>query len=395
MHAVIVGGGIAGPATALALNRVGIASTVYESHGPADREVGSWLTVAPNGLDALDVLGVLPAIRSIGHPTRTNVMRGADGTELGRLPIGRPLSDGTPALTMKRSHLGYELAQECRRRGIDIRYEAALISANSADGDGVTATFSDGSEASGDLLIGADGVKSRTRALIDSSAPAARYVGLVNFGGITGGTDLVRSVDASEPAAWQFYFGRRAFFGCHPLPSGEVMWFVNEPREQVSVAEREATDESGWLTHLSRLFAEDAGPATSLIAGGRLELAGDNTHDLSHVPCWHRDSMIVIGDAAHAPAPSSGQGASIALEDAVVLAQCLRNASDVPSAFTAYEARRRVRVEKIVAAGARSSSAKTPGALTRPIRDATLKLVFRYAVTEKNTAWMYDHRLER
>jgi 2-polyprenyl-6-methoxyphenol hydroxylase-like FAD-dependent oxidoreductase len=85
----------------------------------------------------------------------------------------------------------------------------------------------------------------------------------------------------------------------------------------------------------------------------------------------------------------------MAFEDGVVLAQALRAAGDVSSAFADYESARRSRVEKIVRAGARGSSAKTPGRLARPVMELMMRAVFRYAVTERSTAWMYDHRIDR
>ena len=86
-----------------------------------------------------------------------------------------------------------------------------------------------------------------------------------------------------------------------------------------------ATSLELWQRRLVDLLADDSGPAADLVRAGSLELAGDNTYDLPHVPTWTSGSMVVIGDAAHAPSPSSGQGASMALEDAVVLAQALRD----------------------------------------------------------------------
>ncbi|MDL9944964.1 FAD-dependent monooxygenase [Gordonia sp. ABSL11-1] len=97
----------------------------------------------------------------------------------------------------------------------------------------------------------------------------------------------------------------------------------------------------------------------ALIRDGELELAGDNTYDLPTVPIWHRGRIGLIGDAVHAPAPSSGQGASMALEDAVGMASSLAGA-DTQAGFRAFEQTRRQRVEKIVAMGARASSSKTP-----------------------------------
>jgi 2-polyprenyl-6-methoxyphenol hydroxylase-like FAD-dependent oxidoreductase len=84
----------------------------------------------------------------------------------------------------------------------------------------------------------------------------------------------------------------------------------------------------------------------------------------------------------------------MALEDAVVLAQALRDCADVTRALAAYERLRRRRVERVVAAGARSGSAKLPGPLGRRVQERVLPLVFRYAVTDKSTAWMYDHRID-
>jgi 2-polyprenyl-6-methoxyphenol hydroxylase-like FAD-dependent oxidoreductase len=131
-----------------------------------------------------------------------------------------------------------------------------------------------------------------------------------------------------------------------------------------------------------------------LIAAGHLQLAADNTHDLPTVPVWHRGALIVIGDAAHAPSPSSGQGASMALEDAVVLAKCLRDMSGIQEAFTAFEGLRRRRVERVVAHGARTSSTKAAGPISRVLRDLALPFVFRYLVTEKSSAWLYDHHID-
>ena len=391
MRAIVVGAGIAGPVTAMALQRAGIESLVVEAHPPSDGEVGSYFTVSPNGLQALEVVGALSIAKGIGFPTRRNVMRNSAGHELGTLPLGAPLADGTPALTMKRSRLAMALADEAVRRGIRVDFGRRLRSIES-EGGGVVARFEEGSTERGDLLIGADGVHSVVRRTIDPSAPGGRYVGLTNFGGITI-AGLVPGVEL-EPESWQFTFGRRAFFGAHRTPGGDVVWFVNAPRAEIGREERATTSAETWQRWLAGLFAEDAGPAAALIRAGRLELAADNTYDLGHVPVWHRDRMIVIGDAAHAPAPSSGQGASMAMEDGVLLAIALRDQPDIERAFAAYETARRDRVERIVAHGARSSSSKTPGRFGSLFRDAFMRVAFRYLITERSLAWMYDHRIE-
>jgi 2-polyprenyl-6-methoxyphenol hydroxylase-like FAD-dependent oxidoreductase len=142
------------------------------------------------------------------------------------------------------------------------------------------------------------------------------------------------------------------------------------------------------------LFAGDHGPAGRLIAAGRLELAGDSTHDLPSVPTWYKGPMVIIGDAAHAPSPTSGQGASMAAEDAVILAKCLRDLPDIPRALAAFERLRRRRVERIVAQGARTGRSKTPGPVGRVLQGLILPLVFRFLVTEKSLAWIYAHHVD-
>jgi 2-polyprenyl-6-methoxyphenol hydroxylase-like FAD-dependent oxidoreductase len=189
-------------------------------------------------------------------------------------------------------------------------------------------------------------------------------------------------------------FGRRAFFGFALDPNGGVVWFANVPRPEISAAERAATTNDDWQRQLIGFFADDAGPAADLIRRGRLELAGDNTFDLPHVPRWHRGRTIVIGDAAHAPSPTSGQGASIAMEDGVVLANCLRDAPSVSEAFAMYERLRRQRVERIVATGARGSSAKAPGPIGRVLRDLMVPIFLRVFANERAMRWIFDYQVE-
>lgn len=389
MRVLIAGGGIAGSVTAMALQRAGIDSTIFESHAQTDKDVGSYFTVSPNGLDALDAIGTLHLATGAGFPTRGNVLWSSGGRRLGDVGLGAPLPGGTVAQTMKRARLTRLLLEEAVQRGISVEFGRRLTDAELESDGRVTASFEDGSVASGDLLVGADGIHSVTRRLIDPSAPTGRYVGLTNFGGITRDVGL-----GVEPRAWHMIFGRRAFFGYHAAGGGTVVWFVNWPRGEINRDERAGTTATAWKERLLELFADDHGPAIDLMRAGELELAGDNTYDLGHVPAWHRGHMVVIGDAAHAPTPTSGQGASMAAEDGVILAKALRDLPSIPEALAAYEGARRARVEKIVAYGARTSNAKMPGRFGRVVRDAALRLVFRFFVTDRSMAWLYDHRVE-
>lgn len=389
MHAIIVGGGIAGPLAALALQKAGIRATVLERRADPAPAAGSWFTIAPNGLAALREADALDVLRCAAVPTRRNIMVGATGRPLGAIAIGAPLEDGTPALSLKRSLAAHLLLAETERRGIEVRRGAHVIAVDTT-ADAASVVLAGGERLTADVVIGADGIRSAVRAAVDPDAPAPRYVGLVNFGGITRGTPLARQL---EPEAWHFVFGHRAFFGALPTPEGDVVWFVNVRRPVVDRAERQATDAEPWRARLVELAQLDDGPLAALIDAGELELAADNTHDLPHVPRWHRGRLVLVGDALHAPSPSSGQGASLAAEDAIVLARCLRDGPDPASAFAAYETERRARVERIVRDGARSSSSKNPGRVGRVVQEAIMRLVFRHVVTEKSQAATFDHRV--
>lgn len=383
MRILIVGGGVAGLAAGLALRAAGLEPVVLERSGAAAG--GSYLTLAPNGLSAAGALGVAEALEAAGFRTDANLLVGATGRELGLLSIGVPLDSGVRGVTIRRSELVRVLGEHAERAGVEVRRAAQVVRV----GDGEVG-LADGQRLRGDVVVGADGIRSAVRAAIDPTAPQPRYVGLTNFGGVTRGTAMA---DALRLRAWTMVFGRRAFFGAHPTPSGDVVWFVNVPEDPIPREVREATSEQAWLDRLASLVADDAGPAAELIRGGRLDLAGDSTYDLPRVPRWRRGTTVLIGDAAHAPSPSAGQGASMALEDAVVLARELGAGGSATAALERFEGARRRRVERIVAAGARSSSSKIPGPLGMRVQEPVMRLLFRHVVTERSTAWMTGHRL--
>jgi FAD-dependent urate hydroxylase len=387
--ALIVGGGIAGPVTAMALGRAGIEAVVYEAHAGGADDAGTFLTLASNGLDALRAIDAHRIVLAEGFPTPHMQIQSGTGKHLGEVPNGGTLPDGTVSQTLKRSALYRVLRDEAVRRGVRVEYGKRLVSAEATPDGGVAAAFEDGTGAEGDLLIGADGVHSRTRRIIDPAAPAARYIPVLNVGGYARGV----SVD-DEPGTFRMVFGKRAFFGYAVHPSGEVWWFANPPRlDEPARGELAAIGAEEWRETLVDLFAEDATPAVDLIRATPGRLAGWATYDLPSVPTWHGGQMIVIGDAAHATSPSSGQGASMAIEDAVVLARCLRDLPGTGSAFEAYERLRRRRVEKIVAQGARTSNSKAAGPVGRVLRDLMMPMILK-RVAGGSLSWMHDYRID-
>jgi len=386
-RAIVVGAGVAGPVAAMALQRIGVDATVYEAYAGDAEGVGSFLTMQANGIDALRAVDAAGAVESLGFATPRATFFSGTGKRLGDGPLG---AENAFSRTLRRADLYAALRAEALRRGARVEHGKRLVTAETGP-DGVRAVFADGTEATGDLLIGCDGLQSRVRTAIDPSAPPARYVPVLNIGGEARGvrTDLA-------PGEYGMVFGRRAFFGWTVSPDGDVWWFANPPRrDEPAPGELAAITSQEWRARLLALFADDRTPAAQLVAATHTELRGWATYDVPRVPHWYRDRMIVIGDAAHATSPASGQGASLAVEDAVVLAQCLRDVPTVTGAFEAFTNRRRERVERIVAEGNKWSNTKAAGPVARVVRDAVLPMVFR-RMNAKGAAngWVFEHHVD-
>jgi 2-polyprenyl-6-methoxyphenol hydroxylase-like FAD-dependent oxidoreductase len=387
--ALVIGGGIAGPATAIALQKAGIDTVVYEAHSSAADGIGAFLTLASNGVDALRVLDADAAVLAVAFPTPGITLRSGTGKRLGESPTGGLLPDGTTSQTIKRAELYRVMRDAAASRGVPIEHGKRLIDVQD-NGDGIRAVFADGSEALGDILIGCDGVHSTVRRMIDPAAPAPAYSGLLTTGGYT------RSVRVDNaPGSYEMIFGKRAFFGYALAPDGEVWWFANVPRrDEPPRGEVERISGEDWRGQLLELYADDAGPATELIDATDEIMSMSPIHSIPHLPVWQSGRMIVLGDAAHAPSPTSGQGASLAIEDAVVLAKCLRDLPNPQAAFAAFEAARRPRAERIIKWAARINNSKAAGPVARVFRDAMLPAILRMTADSKALRQTYDHHID-
>jgi 2-polyprenyl-6-methoxyphenol hydroxylase-like FAD-dependent oxidoreductase len=169
----------------MALHRAGIEAAVYEAHIQSAKDVGSYLTVATNGLVALRAIDAYHAVRSAGFSTPAIVLSNDAGMPLGRIPTGTALADGTVSITIRRARLHRVLVEQAKGSAVPFEFGKRLTAVETAPSGGVVAHFQDGTQATGDLLVGCDGVHSTTRRIIDPAAPAGRYVGLINFGGYT------------------------------------------------------------------------------------------------------------------------------------------------------------------------------------------------------------------
>jgi salicylate hydroxylase len=370
LRVAVVGGGVAGTATAVALGRVGAQVTVYEAYEDPAGPVGSFLSLAANGLRGLDVLGVLDQVRAAGFSVSRQRMWAGGGKLLGDVPRGRTGDDPMISVTLMRAGLVAALRAEAGRAGVGI------VTGRRLDGDGLAEVIGDGA----DLVVGADGIWSATRPFVDPGAPVPAYAGQYSVSGVSSGRGL-----GLEPGSWNMIYGRHGAFIYLPVPDGSVWWSA-----QVSSPEPAGPDAAA-LDGLVALYAGEERAASILRAAGTVP-AVTNMHVLAPVPHWHDDRTVLVGDAAHPV--GSGQGASMAIEDAIVLAQEIQRADgdsvSLRAALAGYDERRRARVARMARTAASNRDAKVAGPLAARMRDLMMPL-FVGRFHEKATAWLYAY----
>lgn len=384
--ALIIGCGIGGAALALFLKRAGIEAEVYEARAEPE---GFHLALASNGVAVLHELGLDRAVMAEGSAWTEGVTVTGKNRVLGTIATA---GGGLKSVFIKRVPLGKIIADEAERQGITISRGKRLENIEVTGVGGVVATFQDGTQAHSDLLIGCDGAHSRTRQFVDPAFPSAVYSGLINGGGYTAG--MVRT---SAPETAYFVFCKRAFFGYHVSPTGYVYWFTNWPHEQEPArgAFERMTDAERREEMLS-LYSGEMPIIREIIEKADESFPYFLSYTLPKQPStWHRGPVALLGDAAHAISPSSGQGASMALEDAIVLAKCLRDIPDPERAFATYEHLRRERTTKTYDVGVRGDAGKH---MVRPtqvwFRDLTAPIFLKLFANEKASAWIYSYRVE-
>lgn len=384
--ALIIGCGVAGPATALFLRRIGWRPTLYEAAPQPDDYAGAFFNVATNGLAVLDDLGLRDRLLADAHHCPHLVMWSGRGKRLGRVPNGPAGQPDRGGAVVRRGWLHQVLRDEARRRDVPIHFGARLTQITALAGGAVRATFADGAHVEADILVGCDGIGSPTRRFIDPGAPAPAYAGLIGVGGFARSAAV-----APTPDTQHFVFGRRSFFGYLVRADGEIYWFANVTRPEPAPGVLRATSTDQWLTELTGLHADDPDPVPAILAANTGEVRGYPVYDLHHVPSWSRGGVVAVGDAVHATSPSAGQGASLALEDAMVLAMCLRDLPEPGAAFAAYQRVRRPRTEQVVAYARQITKRKTIS--RNPIavlaRDALLPFFLRKVENDTATAWLY------
>lgn len=340
----VVGAGIGGAAVALALARRGAPISIFEQ-APEAKEVGGGLQLGPNAVKVLDALGVGAEVRRIATRPQAGFFRdGLSGAQIARIPFGDVAEAryGAPYLQVHRADL------------LDILLKAA---AEAGAGLSLSHEISTPQDLNAyDLIVGADGLKSKMRSyVVGASEP--KFTGQVAWRGLV---PADRLPDGLLPPAVTAFWGPYRHLVSYPLRGG-ALWNV------VAVEERRSWTEEGWQASASvddvrNAFAGWCAEVETLLGG--LEetfLWGLFDHrPLSH---WHRDNVVLLGDACHPMLPFLAQGAAMAIEDAWVLAACCDTAP-VNEALARYEALRKprtTRVQKQAAGNAGIYHAARPG----------------------------------
>lgn len=326
----MIGAGIAGLATAVALQRRGHDVTVLESR--SDTTTGAGISIWPNALAALDEIGLGDAVRDSGGRVTAGAMRWRDGTWL-RRPSGERIVTalGEPLVVIRRSILNDVLAGALEAGTLQTGLTATRVEASA---DGVDVTVSDSSTRHVDAVIGADGTHSVVARHLNGPLDN-RYVGYTAWRGI--------AAAAMDPALAGETLGPGRECGHVPLGSDHTYWFATERTAEGGSAPQ------GELAYLKTQFGSWAEPLPQLLdATDPDAVLRNDLYDRDRAKVWAKGPIVLVGDAAHPMRPHLGQGGCQGLEDAAILAALVDQESDLAAAFTRFASFRGPRVHALV-----------------------------------------------
>jgi 2-polyprenyl-6-methoxyphenol hydroxylase-like FAD-dependent oxidoreductase len=371
MRIVVAGGGIGGLTAAIALSRIGVDVHLYEQ-ATEFREAGAGIGIAENALRALDVLSLRHAMESGSIRALQGGLRAADGRFLLSIPADDVSARiGTIAVVHRAELLNLLVANMDPQR----LHLGRRCTGFTQDREGITLRFDDGASARGDGLIAADGLRSAIRTTI-IGRPQVRYAGYTAWRAIV---DFPNHPDLALGETW----GRGRRFGIVPMSAGRVYWFAtrNAPEGQKDTPGQ--TRES-----LMQLFAGWHQPIEALIAATREEaILRNDIYDIDPLPRFVQGRVALLGDAAHAMTPNLGQGACQAMEDAVVLAACLKKAGRIEPAFIEYEHRRMPRTAQVLLRSRRLGAvAQWQNPVLCRLRDSVMRITPKTAAARQMKA---------
>lgn len=356
-RAVVVGAGIAGLTAAIALRQRGWQVEVLERAadvGPA----GSGLSVWPNGLRGLDAIGVGASVREQALSATEAGLRVPSGRWLARTDVAGIRERYGDLVMIHRTDL-FDILRRALGDG-PLTLGATVHGVEITEG-GVRVEHSLGTSAA-DVVLGADGINSTVRALHWPGAAPPAYAGYTAWRAIV--TPNVEVTSGGETAGG----GER--FGIAPLRDGRVYFYAAAGRPAG------ANSPDGELTELRRRFGAWHDPIPALLdATDPATLLRHDIYELPRIRTYARGPIALLGDAAHAMTPNLGQGANLAIEDAVTAAALLDRHRDIAAALTEYDRLRRARTEPLRRlsrrAGAVLQWSWTPAVL---LRDAVMRM---------------------
>jgi 2-polyprenyl-6-methoxyphenol hydroxylase-like FAD-dependent oxidoreductase len=347
--ALIVGGGLAGMSAALSLHEAGIAVRLID-RDPDWKVYGAGITITGPTLRVMRRLGILDRVIAEGWTADGILVCDVAGRVLSEIDTDGGGLQGLPgAGGILRPVLHRMLADRIRAAGIGV--DLGLSVTGISAGTPKRVRFTDDSEGSYDLVVGADGIFSQLRAMTFPQAGGPRYVGQICW----------RLMTARHPAITRrtYFLGGPVKLGMNPVSPSEMYMFLLEPREAP-----EWLHDAELPGKLGALMAPYGGVVADVRAalGPQSRIVARPLETITLDDPWHRDGVVLIGDAAHATTPQLASGAGMAMEDGVVLGECLAAAPDLDRALSAFMARRFDRCRLVVENSLRLGQLERAGA---------------------------------
>ncbi len=336
LKVIIIGAGMGGLATAIAMTQAGYAVEVYDRVGQL-RPAGAGISLWSNGVKVLNHLGMGQEIAALGGAMKRITyltQTGATLTDFSLDPLVRQV--GQCPYPVARTDLQRMLLLKLGADRVHLRSHCVAIEQTAAS---ATAIFEDGRRATGDLVVGADGTHSKVREFVLGHPTERRYAGYVNWNGL-----VPHRPDLAPPHSWVIYVGQGKRASMMPVGGDRLYFFLDVPLAFPSPAPSSIGEE------LKTYFADWPPAVQTLITV--LDPTTTNRipiHDIDPLPHFARGRVVLLGDAAHSTTPDLGQGGCQALEDAWVLTKCLlTNNLGVIDALQRYEAARQDRTANLI-----------------------------------------------
>jgi 2-polyprenyl-6-methoxyphenol hydroxylase-like FAD-dependent oxidoreductase len=335
MRVVIIGAGIAGLTTAVALQGRGIEAQVYESASELHL-VGKGIWVPTNAMLVLDRLALGDAVAKHGIALSRAEGRVKDGGVLQSIDLDDIQKRfGRTTVSILRADLQTVLANALREGSLHLGKHCVGVSELS---DGAVVAFDDGTTAEADVVIGADGIHSVMRKAVAENV-TLRYAGQTCYLGISQlqlPTNLART-------SWEVCGGAKRF-GFSPVTEELVYWFA-----PITASEASPLLAGDLTVPLQETYSDFPDPILRIIQHTPpAEIIRVDLYDFPPIERWHRGRVVLAGDAAHAMTPNLGQGGAQAIEDAYVLAAALTEEDTIAAAFQVYQRLRQPKARRIV-----------------------------------------------